>query len=358
MKKDQNLYKLTADSIIAQRQNLAKIAVDRQYASKPQDWLPYAEAGYQKSLRDAEYNFTYLSEAIAINDFSILLDYVTWLKIFFSSHNFPAHALADTLKHMRPALQDVLAPDQVALAIEFIDQALQRIPELDEIPPSFLTAQNPLHELAANYLSALLQGDRHSASRLILDAVEQDTSIKEIYLQVFQDSQREVGRLWHIGQITVAQEHFCTAATQVIISQLYPYIFATEKIGRNLVATCVGDELHELGMRMVADFFEMEGWDTYFLGANTPASSILSAIQERRADLLAVSSTLPVHVSKVADLIKSVRMLQPVTALKILVGGYSFNLSDDLWKAVEADGYAPDALQGIEVANRLLEQTP
>jgi signal transduction histidine kinase len=40
------------------------------------------------------------------------------------------------------------------------------------------------------------------------------------------------------------------------------------------------------GARMVADFFELDGWDTYFLGANTPTDSILRAVEERRADIL------------------------------------------------------------------------
>ena len=50
------------------------------------------------------------------------------------------------------------------------------------------------------------------------------------------------------------------------------------------------------GDRMVADFFEMDGWDTYFLGANTPAESVLRTADERRADVLAVSCTMTFHI--------------------------------------------------------------
>ena len=45
-----------------------------------------------------------------------------------------------------------------------------------------------------------------------------------------------------------------------------------------MVATCIGGELHEIGIRMVADFFEMEGWDTYYLGANTPADAVVAEL--------------------------------------------------------------------------------
>ena len=156
-----------------------------------------------------------------------------------------------------------------------------------------------------------------------------------------------------MNQVSVAQEHYCTAATQLIMSQLYPHIFATERIGRRLVATCVGGELHEIGIRMVADFFEMEGWDTYYLGANTPTESVVQTVVERSADILGVSATIAFHTSAVADLIANVRASE-VGDVKILVGGYPFNIAPDLWRQVGADGCARDAQEAVELANRLV----
>ena len=89
-------------------------------------------------------------------------------------------------------------------------------------------------------LRLLLRGNRQAASQLILTAVARGVTVKDIYLHVFQRTQYEIGRLWQINRISVAQEHFCTAATQLIMSQLYPHIFRTERVGRRLVATCVG----------------------------------------------------------------------------------------------------------------------
>jgi methylmalonyl-CoA mutase cobalamin-binding domain/chain len=171
---------------------------------------------------------------------------------------------------------------------------------------------------------------------------------------VLQCAQREIGRLWQTNQISVAEEHYCTAVTQLIISQLYPRIFATERKGRRLVATCVADELHELGMRMVADFFEMEGWDTFYLGANTPTSNVVQSVVKHEADVLGVSATIPFHVSDVADLIDAIRAHDASRDVKILVGGYPFNIDPDLWQQVGADIYAQDAEQAVTAANRIV----
>ena len=137
------------------------------------------------------------------------------------------------------------------------------------------------------------------------------------------------------------------------MSQLYSKIFSTVRSDQRLVATCIGGELHEIGIRMVADFFEMEGWDTYYLGANTPIGSILQTIEAQDADVLAISATIPYHVSKVATLIDNVRDTFAEDQIKIMVGGYPFNLSPQLWKQVRADGFAPSAQAAVQLANRM-----
>jgi methanogenic corrinoid protein MtbC1 len=236
----------------------------------------------------------------------------------------------------------------------YFEAALSRARTAPSTVPSFLETDHPLGDLAREYLQMLLEGERHTASTLILSAVEHGTSVKEIYLHVFQPVQREVGGLWQTNQISVAQEHYCTAATQLVMSQLYPRIFATERLGRRMVATCVGGELHEIGVRMVADFFEMEGWDTYYLGANTPATSILQALDDRNADILAISATMTFHVGHVEQLISAVRASDMGRNLRIMVGGYPFNVSPGLWRHVGADGFATNAQDAVRQAEELL----
>jgi methanogenic corrinoid protein MtbC1 len=107
-------------------------------------------------------------------------------------------------------------------------------------------------------------------------------------------------------------------------------------------------------MRMVADFFEMEGWDTYYVGANTPTRSVVQTVMEQGADILGISATMTFHVREVAALIARVRT-EPIGGdVTILVGGYPFNVAPDLWREVGADGHAPDAAEAVEVANRML----
>lgn len=221
----------------------------------------------------------------------------------------------------------------------------------------FEEESSPFEQLAKMYLDALLRVQRDAASRMIIKAVKDGMKVEDIYIHVFESSQHEVGRLWQTNQITVAQEHFCTAATQMIMSQLYPYIFSSEKIGRTLVAACVAGEMHEMGVRMVADLFEMHGWDTYYLGANTPTESILDTVIQLKADVIAISASIHYNVPAVMDLIEQIRKSEETSKIKILVGGRPFILAPELWKKVGGDGCPSNAVESISLAEKLINET-
>ena len=223
-------------------------------------------------------------------------------------------------------------------------------------PKAKLQECGHLDPLAQQYLDALRRGERHVASLIVLQAVETGTSVKDIYMNVFQPVLYEIGLLWQINRLSVAEEHYCTAATQLIMSQLYPYIFDTPRTGRTLVATSVAGNLHEVGIRMVADFFEMDGWNTYYLGANTPNADVISTIIGRKAELLAVSAALSCHIEPARELIEAVRDNAETSKITILVGGPPFNRDLDLWKEIGADGAACDAQEAIAMANQIVKE--
>lgn len=211
----------------------------------------------------------------------------------------------------------------------------------------------PFSAIAEAYLDALLVADRAKAHRIISEALRDGLSIRNLYLCVFQPVQHEVGRLWLINKVSVTEEHFCTAATQTIMSDLYPQIISSSRCGKTLVAACVGTELHEIGMRMVADFFEMEGWDTYYLGAGIPHDQLLSAIEQRKPDLVALSATMTYHVAKVQELISAIRSAFSAAVPRIMVGGLPFNMDPGLWRSVGADVWASDAEKAVQAAQQV-----
>ncbi len=163
-----------------------------------------------------------------------------------------------SLEITRDILQQTLPPALGMFASAYLSAGLAQLETLPVTAPTFIDDRQPLAPLARQYMDALLAGQRHTASELVTAAVQRGVSVKDVYLDIFQATQYEIGRLWQTNQVNVAQEHYCTAATQLIMSQLYPLIFATEKNGHRLVAACVGRELHEI-WRPYRDRFFRDG---------------------------------------------------------------------------------------------------
>lgn len=214
----------------------------------------------------------------------------------------------------------------------------------------------PHAELAVAYLNALLDGRRGDARALVLAALDGGLALHDLYIHVFQYTQHKLGDLWENNEISVANEHYCTAATQQLMAELYPRLLNVSEPQHDLrlLSACVGSELHEIGIRMVTDFFAMAGWQTWYVGANTPLEAVLDAIGQFRPDVLALSVTLYGHMSALKSLIAAVRDSATGRTLPILVGGYPFRQDDALWQKVGADGWAEDAPGAVVQATVLL----
>lgn len=210
-----------------------------------------------------------------------------------------------------------------------------------------------LQSIYDDYLAALRQGERRRALNVARQALNDGVDIRDLYVEIFQPAMHEIGRLWETNEITVAQEHLATAITQSVMAQLYVYLFARPSNKLTLVATCIGGELHELGIRMVADFFELEGWDVYYLGANMPIEDVVNMVNERKADMLAISITLNNHVPHARELIQAVRTSPIGATIKVMVGGQPINRAPDSYQTIGADMTASNAREAIQRAKEM-----
>ena len=333
--------------------NLADAVVTEQLKRIPELAESYGALGRQKYLHDAEYHLSLLAQAIWLSNPALFADYIGWAGNMLEAREVPREHLITHLQCMSDILQEALPKAAAAPVHDCIHAALLRLPPAAmEISPD-IRDSDPLSDLAKEYLQLLLTGDRHRACRLVWDCAESGTDVRDIYLYVFQSCQYEIGRLWQLNKITVAQEHYCTAATQLIMAQFYPRIFNGVKNGYGFMAASVAGELHELGPRMVCDFLELAGWDTHYLGANTPTEGILQMVRDRHPHILGVSATLSLHVREVQKLIAAVRSSEHCKGTKLLVGGAAFNNQKDLWRQIGADGNALNAAESVQIAEKI-----
>lgn len=137
------------------------------------------------------------------------------------------------------------------------------------------------------------------------------------------------------------QEHVRTSIVRTIIEAAYPFVIEEkQKIAPNglkVILVCPEKEYHEIGLRMMADFFSLNGYESIFIGTNTPKDQVLYAVNRLEPDYLAISVTdyyLLFEAKKMVEKIKSISELN-----KVIVGGRAFKINRQLLEEIGGDIY-------------------
>jgi len=200
--------------------------------------------------------------------------------------------------------------------------------------------------LYSDYLMALLAGSKPVCAEIVSTLLDAETPIKRIYLDLFQRSLYEIGTMWERNAISVSTEHLASSITESLLNLIYPKLFMSERRGRKAVIACCAAEHHQIGAKIVADFFEIHGWDSYFLGADTPADALVKMIDLKKPDLVGLSIAIYFNVPSLKTMIEEVKTT--FEELPILVGGQAFlHGGRDFLKASPGVEYI-DSLESLE----------
>lgn len=190
------------------------------------------------------------------------------------------------------------------------------------------------------FLDGLLAGERKQCNQLVA-MLQEKVTVEDLYFDLIQPSLYEIGRLWEENKISIAHEHIATAIVEGVLNQIFASLDAGEPNGRRLVMACPEDEHHQVGPKIIADYFEYRGWRTYFVGANTPIQALLETLEPIKPDLLGLSLSIYEHVDSMLSSIAAVNQRYPT--LEMIVGGRGLvGAPNDLFAAVKNVTLLPD----------------
>lgn len=182
---------------------------------------------------------------------------------------------------------------------------------------------------------ALAKQDRGRAVATAIDAVTSGSiSVAELYQHVLVPLMVDTGATWQAGSTRVWQEHYATTTVRTIVEALYPEVVRAARDDApvrddTVLLACPPDEAHDLGLRMLADRFEIAGWRTHFLGANTPVAEIVAAAKAVRADLVVLSASTHYNRVLLRDVVAEVS--QGLPDVKLVAGGAAFTCDTCDW---------------------------
>ena len=212
----------------------------------------------------------------------------------------------------------------------------------------------PLDERLARYI---IEGSKDG---LVEDLAEKRTQAKplEIINGPLMAGMDEVGRLFNDNELIVAEVLQSAEAMKAAVAYLEPFMEKTESAtkGKVILATVKGD-VHDIGKNLVEIILANNGFRVVNLGIKVPPEDLIAAFRTHRPDLIGLSGLLVKSAQQMVVTAEDLRAAG--VRCPVLVGGAALSAKFTAAKIAPAYGelvcYANDAMQGLDLANKLVD---
>ncbi|MFN8513692.1 MAG: MerR family transcriptional regulator [Chloroflexia bacterium] len=237
-----------------------------------------------------------------------------------------------------------------------ISQAIQQLRTLGDeawTEPAPVRDHGPRNPeaLATELMLALLNFDERAAT-LIAEEAFALYRVEEVFVQIFVPLLIEIGDRWHRREATVAQEHFASHFVERRLSSLFQASLPI--VGRGtIVIAGAPDELHELGIMMLAVFLTRRAWNVVYLGANVPIADLLHTIGQVQPALVCLSASNE-RTAHLLDAAAQAITQLPAPRPLVAFGGAAFNHNEHLRGQIHGHFLGTNAEEGVARVEQLL----
>lgn len=166
---------------------------------------------------------------------------------------------------------------------------------------------------------------------------------------------RRVGMLFgrreaFLPELVIAGEAM-KAGLAILEPQLQAGQVARSRRGTFLIGTVAGD-IHDIGKVIVSALLIADGFEVIDLGVDVPTAAFIAAVQQHHPAILGLSALLSTTIPVQGKVIEALQQAGLRDQVKVMIGGAAVTSA---WAdEVDADAYAKDAVEAVQLAKRLL----
>lgn len=199
-----------------------------------------------------------------------------------------------------------------------------------------------MDKIYEKFLAFLEKEDKEGAVSYALEKLEHnEISIVDLYTKILAPSLNNMECNEKDKEVCIWREHVRSSIIRTIVECCYPYILKQKKrenkdLEKKVVVVCPPEEYHDIGARIASDFFTLCGYDSVFVGSNTPKEEFLNAINIVRPKYIVISVTNYYNLVNAKEIVENIRDKSSYD-IKILVGGYAFKVNPKAYETIGAD---------------------
>jgi len=192
---------------------------------------------------------------------------------------------------------------------------------------SFAIYTEDYESLARTYYRYIFNVNKTKAENFLKILYISKIPLEKIFDNVIAPSLKEIGEQWHNKKVGIEREHLATNIALHSVIKLQDVIKEKKANGLVSICGCLENESHNIAITCINILLEAEGWQSYLLGNNTPAKSIIESIIFYKPRLVCISSTFIKDKIKFTEDINSIYEQTKINGSYLAVSGASLTQS-------------------------------
>jgi len=342
---------------LALKREAVEAVTARFYTTFPTLLVQFEEQGRQATREDLGYHLEFFQPVIELGVLQPFVDYLRWLENILRSRNVPTSYLPLSLDWFAEFFSTRLPAEDAAIVVAALEASKSELQTANGHAVAYLRGMPEPWDACDAFEEQLLAGQHKKAWATYQQSIEASQDLVGTALHLVQPALYRIGQKWQENRISVSREHLASAIAHSILARGYSHAQPAPPRDERVVVACVARNNHALGLSMVADALELEGWEVFNLGANNPTESIVTMVRETGSKLVGLSVSLPRHFSAARETIRQLTAQGGAGRPRIMLGGVAINQFEPLARLLGADSAPTDAKETARFAHQLLEPT-
>jgi corrinoid protein of di/trimethylamine methyltransferase len=200
---------------------------------------------------------------------------------------------------------------------------------------------------------AIVNGDAKAAKVVTQAALTAGIEPFRLVQEYMVPAMSEVGRRFECSEYFVPELLISARAMKSALELIRPLLVAggAQFSGRVAIGTVKGD-LHDIGKNLVASMLEGGGYEVIDLGVNVAPEQFVTAIKEKKVNIVALSALLTTTTAAMKTTIEALSAAGVRQQVKVLVGGAP--VTQQYADEIGADGFGESAASAITLARKVM----
>lgn len=159
-----------------------------------------------------------------------------------------------------------------------------------------------------------------------------------------------LGERWASKQGSIAEEHFFGVFLRNKLGARFHHR-QQHNSGPKLVAACLPNEEHEIGLLLFALAAHERGFQIILLGSNMPIEELPTVVKKTRADAVVLSGSMPINDK---EIFFKIQKLGTDTGLPVFVGGRAATTCNNELLRIKAIPAGDELVDGLKLIRNTL----